>query len=393
MRRSVRRSRSGSRSAFLRLLKRETLTDDAFERVKAALLILSDQVQRTVPRELRDRDVATRLMAHTRRLLTIDPPKAVVVSELAVRIAERCEATTADEYDDVMMLQGNAWRWRAEALLRLGDYLRASEAVKHARTFYSMLGSAAVYEDALLAIASGQLRHFLGESDEGVAELERAAAMLLHFVGQKDDYLRARITLGTLLMRREQFREAIAVFDDASELAMSLQATFSHGAIVANVGYCAARLGDLDHAEACHNMAVAIFSDLGATSELPRVRGAWIEILIQRGRYSEALFQLQATKTEYLKLEMPTIAATFALDIVDLKLTMNKRVGLREMCFDLLRTFIEAGVHSEAARALKYLKELADNGALTSDEVRFVREFIRRLSVDDSLVFARPIAG
>ena len=374
---------------LMRLLKSDLLSDEAYEFVKAALAILSDQMTTTIPRELRDPELAKRLIAHAHRLLACDPAKAVSVSLLAVRVAERA-AVSNDNGDDMIRLQGNAWREHAQALLRRGDYARAADAVGNARMFYALVGSDAVREGALLGVISGQVRHYRGESDDGLAEIEAASKTLLYFGGRRIEYLRARITLGTVLMRREEFREALAVFGECSELADELRATELHAYIVNNVGYCAARLGDFERAEECHNMALVMFTELGATSELPRLRGAWVEILIERGRYAEAIFQLQATKMEYLELDMPVVAATFALDIVQLRLRSNKHAGVKQMCVELIDTFTAAGVPREAERALQYLFDLASKGGVRIDDVKYVRQFMDLLAGDDALVFRAP---
>lgn len=384
-------------------LKRATLSQATFEAIESLLSRLA--TGHTPASALLESAVVKRFIYHSRRLLGADPQKAVVVSLAAVELVSRMGVgvgarTWTRANRRLIRLEANAWKEHALALLKAGEYRAADKASRLARrffTFYEALGPALVVAKAdaeanELKLIHGQIVFHLGEEKKGLALVDEAADYLLVVLDEKKKYVRARTIYATLLMRQDSFDEAMDVFQQAAECAEEAGDKETPAYILGNIAFCAAKLGDFERAQQCVELSLAMLSELGLTSELPRLRASLIEMLRARGRYNEAISELYKVRAEYLTMSLPVVAATFSLDIVELLYVANRDRDVGALCAEMVATFTRVGLKKEAMRALAYLNDLAQRARLQTSHVVHVKRFMQHFSEDETLAFA-PLEG
>lgn len=296
-----------------------------------------------------------RLIALAHDMLSRDPSRAVWISRLAVRAAR------------VAIDHGDAWREYAAALLEVGDYEAARMAVKRARTVYRAAGGME-HNEAVLSAIEGRLLHELGDSRTALLLIERSAQTLFR-LNDKKVYVRVRTIHAMVLFNLGRYSEAAGIYagigsDDDTE-------TLAHAVLM--IGRCAVRLGEIERARQCFETAVEMFEELGLRPEIARVRKGIAEVLVASGRTHEAISELYKARTEFLALELPTIAALVALDIIDLLLTVGRSSEIALLC----ETCPES-LPPSAAEAFAALRE----GAITEADVQRVRGFLERLPME-----------
>ncbi len=388
-------------------LRRTTLAQATYEAIEE--IVSRVNAGGKPPADLLRAVVVRRLIYHARRLTGCDPRRAVVVSLAAAELVSHMDVGLQTlEWSRVnsalVRLEANAWMEHALALLKAGDYMPAQKASLLAHrffTFYEALGKSLVVtktdaEANELKLIHGQIIFHLGDADKGLRLIDEAADYLLLVLDKKKKYVRARTIHATLLMRQDRFDEALDMLEEAAELAEEAGDSETPAYILNNIAFCAANLGDFERAQKCCETALTMFSDLGLTAELPRLRGSLVEILKARRRFNEAISELYKTRAEYLALRMPVIAATFSTDIVELLLAANRRSEVPALCAEMISTFSRAGLKKEALRALASLDECSARDVLTNDAISHAKRFLERFRLDDSIVFTplehRPVA-
>jgi tetratricopeptide (TPR) repeat protein len=369
-------------------LRCRTLSEATYRSVEA----LAEQYRRDslALQGFGDKNLGLRLIYHAHRLIVRDPPKAEIVAFVAQHLAANLPSPTIAEAARVSLLEGKAWYEYASALLRLGRYEEAREAVLRSRAFFSLpiVAPKIRDEDARLNLVYAQVLHFLGKSEAGLALIDRAAEELLYVCEDAKQYVRARTIHATLLMRLDRFEEALELLDRVAESAAEEDDGETLAHVTHNIGLCAARLGDDKRAEECQKIALTLFQEHGMIAELPRVRGALITILRRRGRTAEAISELYMVRNDYLQLSMPLIAARYSMDIAELLVRTGRLSEAEHLCKTLLTTFRRAKLIGEARKALQFLRACANTSSVTEGTIAHVRSFFLALSSDDSVRFA-----
>lgn len=303
------------------------------------------------------RATTRRLIALAHDALSRDPNRAVWISRLAIRAAERSEA---------LIDEGDAWREYAAALLEVGDYEEARVAVGRARMLYRAAGGAE-HNEAVLGAVEGRILHELGHSLKGLRRIEASARTLLR-LNDKKTYVRARSVYAAILFHLGRYRQAAATY--ASMVDDYDSETLAHAVNI--IGRCAVKLGDVERARQCFETALEMFEQLGLHAEMPRVRRGVADVLLAHGRVNEAISELYKARTEFLVMNLPVMAAFVALDIVELLLRVGRTSEIELLCDDQLPR--------AASDAFAGLRNLA--GRATRQDVQRVRDYLERLPME-----------
>jgi tetratricopeptide (TPR) repeat protein len=314
------------------------------------------------------------------------PREAVGMSQLATVL---CSSYFTHDPSHDAAVEGDAWKAHAAALLRAGDYSDADRACGQAASFYSLVdGEERLYERTLLAIIQAQVAHFLGDSDRGLQLAAGAAATLAEaFPTKKKDYVRARTIFGTILVAVQRYDEGLGTLEDCAEVARRENDTEALASLVNNIGYVYMQLGKLKAARECFTTALQGFTSLGLKTEMTRANGGLARILMQEGRYNEAISELYKARAAYLDLRMPAVAGEVNLRIIEALFAAGRLNDIPSLCAEAVRTFTKENLPREAAKALSYIDACAQKRTLTLDEVGEVREFFQRLQADPEQLF------
>jgi tetratricopeptide (TPR) repeat protein len=318
-------------------------------------------------------------------MLATAPRESVTLSRLATRICSLYFWTAADE----PALQGDAWREHAAALLSAADYVEADAACIRADTLYSLVDSQErVYERTHLILTQAQVAHFLGETKRALTLADTAAMTFeMAFPAKKRDFVRARTIYATMLVANQDYDEGLKILVETAAIAEAENDTETLAYLVNNIGQVHARLGNLKAAKECFKTALEGWTSLGLASEIPRVHGGLARILVQEGRYNDAISELYKARTAFLGLEMPVVAADVTLRIVETLFAAGRTKDIPSLCEEAIETFRKANLPREAAKALAYINACASDGTLTTDDVAEVREFLELLQSDPETLF------
>lgn len=318
------------------------------------------------------------LLETSHRSLSAAPRDSVTLSRLATRLAVHDRAA-----------EGDAWKEYGEALLSAGDYRDANAACLRAGAIYNSLRDRRhrVYERTHLKLIQSQVSYFLGDVDRAL-ELADTAAMELELMpSKKKEYVRARTTYATILVGVQRLEEGLRALEECAEVARQEDDREVLASLVNNIGGVHARLGNLTEAKECYRTALQGFVSLGLKTEMPRVHGGLARILMQEGRYNEAISEHYKARAAYLELEMPVVAAEVTLYIIETLFIAGRMNDIPSLSVEAMDTFSKAHLPREAAKALAYVNACAQRNTLTRDTVEDVREFFHRLQADASLEF------
>ena len=331
-----------------------------------------------------------RMVTVAHRQLSKNPRRAELIARLATRLCEAVPMETINS-EPLIMLDARASRMLAAANLKLGYYEEGLKAVARAKVNLDIAPVPGI-EAVLLALIDGQLLHYAGRSDEGLLVLEEAAVALLgRYANEKKTYLEARTIYASILLDRQEYREALAIYDEAASQADKLGDSVTLAYIVQNVGYCCLQLGDTDRSEKCFIAALQMFEELGLEAEVQRARGGLVKILAARGRYNEAISELYKIRAIFLSMGVPVTAAMVALDIVELLSMARRTADVPHLCQEMFTTFMQAKLQKNALMALAYLAGLAKNDVVDTAHVAYVRNFFEELQRDPEKAFQAPV--
>lgn len=327
------------------------------------------------------RSAITTLITRARDRSAGVPREAIGLTRLATDLGS-CYFTYDPRHDAAV--EGDAWKAHAAVLLLAGDYSDADSACRQAASFYSLVDEEdSSYERTLLDIIQAQVAHFLGDSARGLQLAKDSAETLAReFPTKKKDYIRARTIVGTILVAVQRYDEGLKTLDDCAEVARRENQTEVLASLVNNIGQVYARIGNLKAAKECFATALQGFTSLGLKTEMPRVHGGLARILVQEGRYNEAISELYKARAAYLDLRMPVVAGEATLRIIEALFAAGRLNDIQPLCSEAVQTFAKANLPREAAKALSYVDACAQRRTLTADDVEDVREFFQRLQAD-----------
>lgn len=335
--------------------------------------------------EYRTPGTVRRLIAATDRALDTMPADAVELTALAVDIAENLSGPRPDT---LARLRGAAWRERAYALFYTGQFAEAERAVGVAEGHCS--GCVVdEYEQGRVGIVRAVVEKGL---EHNLRAVEAAAISAATFSRFED-----RTRLASAHLAAAHARYGVGDFKGARSSLLALESqlrlpsdTQAHASVLANLGYCARKLGCADEAMHYYEQAAMLFDELGNASESVRTRWNVASLLAAEGRIHEARVRFESIRDDFSRLGMSGAAMLVNLEIAEVLLAQNEFELVSDLCKAAMDEFATSGLAhtARALTALAFMSEAARNRTATPKVARAVREYVRRLPDEPHLLFA-----
>ncbi|HEX8254913.1 MAG TPA: hypothetical protein VF846_17340 [Thermoanaerobaculia bacterium] len=323
------------------------------------------------------------------RAIDTMPPDAVEMTALATEIAEHLDQT-AFPSDTVSRLRGAAWRERAYALYYTGKFKDAESAIfVSERHFCSCAVSE--YEIARLGIVKALVLRAFERFDEAMAAASQSTETFVAF-GDEAKTASAKLAQVHLLFSKQEFSAADVLLRQLDRELTDTDAIDTHARVLGNLGYSSRRLGKVEDAIRYYDLSAELLSSIGVSTEVVRVRWNVAATLAEAGRLGDAYDRMRALMPEMERLGMASEAASNALDLADVLLAENKYDEVEQLCAGAMKVFEVAGVPytARALTALAYIRDAARQRSASRKLVHDVRDYIRRLPAQPTLLFAPP---
>jgi len=388
------RERNRHEDALTLALRGERISERDFEDVIMDLISLRHvdfKVMADCRPALRSRTTVNHLNRHAHALLSRAPHEALLLSELCIRVADALRSGEIDEAE-IIHARGDAWQHRAAALIEIGDFSEAINAVATADTFYTCCDIIRSEGSPCLALLKARILQRKGDFEDALSIADETASLFLTIYEDRRRYVIARVFCANILLTMGRYTDAITAFDKAAGIAEELQDTSTLAHIAASMGNTLTRIGH--HQGACeqYTNAMELFEMLHQPVEIARMRIRIGIGMVMQGEFDEAITELERSREEFLRLGMPIVAAQVALEMVNAMLLARRYRWVEPLCRGMIATFISANLHREAQKALGYLNELASlrGGRLRTEDVSYVKDFLERLEDEPSLCFLAP---
>lgn len=274
-----------------------------------------------------------------------------------------------------VVLHGRALRLQANGLWMTGAVPAARATLGEALNILSQAPAGAI-ESGHVHLFEAYILSEAGDRDNAL-RLVRKAADEYAAQGDAKGMLQARLMEGVIRFDCQAFAEARAVFEEALPLAEAVRDERGRAMALGSLGHCARCLGHGDVALAYYAQALPIFDALGMSIDRQKILWALAKLSAQEGRTDSAVQQFAAIREDFLRRGMLLSAASIALDLVEVLITINRTDIMIGWCKDLVRTFSAAGMPPYALRALAYLRVAAEEGKLDVQVLGRVRADVR----------------
>ncbi|HVR44308.1 MAG TPA: tetratricopeptide repeat protein [Thermoanaerobaculia bacterium] len=314
-------------------------------------------------------------------LLDTNPEHAYRVTIVAEHLAGRIDWTP---YPAIVRAdhRGRLLKERATALRHLGRHHDALEAVEQARREYAAT-LAAAHPMAVLDYIQAVILREQGRLAEARDRVQ-LAAMTFEDFDDRTRLLHCRLLEGVILAAGGNSREARTLF---LELLPSAQDDLPVRAqLHNNIGQLSIELGEHDLAANHLLQALALYRDLGMTTEGIRTNWGLARLVARNGRTREAIERFREAEASFLRVGMKLEAALVALDRIEAHLAAHDAASVTRECRTLYERFRAAGLATNALTALAYLTESLSEPA-PALAVRLVRTYLERLQDEPALLF------
>jgi tetratricopeptide (TPR) repeat protein len=326
--------------------------------------------------ELRNNAALEQLSEEVRKRLHRQPREALAIANLSASIAE---SLPSSQYPPVVLAQirANAWKDRASTLRYLARYDEAIEAAERGEE--CLAGFASLEHDrAIVRMVKGMVLAQQERFDEAHAILSECRRVFREY----DDitrYVQAGLAEANTLYRATRHIQAERLLQDLLRDSIAAGDVESQARIHNNLGYCATHLDDYARANIHFSEAVAKFTDLGFTSEVPRTeRGAGL-VLIARGQVTTGLQRLRQARRSFADSGMIEEAGLCALNIAAVLVERRDYTEARLLTQTVVDEFTDAGLDERAIAAVIGLRDAMDVDNATAETVRTVHAFVERL--------------
>jgi tetratricopeptide (TPR) repeat protein len=299
---------------------------------------------------LNDAELVETIIEHARALMSGDLTRPVALLHLATLLAARVPAPHPARAGLKLLLEGDAWRWYALALLRCGRCREAKRAALESMRFYHqpVVRPHIHAQFALLEVTYGQILCLGGDAARGEQMILRAAEHL-RYLGETHFFCAAKTAYGGMLIERQRWIEALEVLMETADIAQGIGDRPVVVAAIYNAGCCFIMTGGKG-AEACSATSMALLQELSMDSELPRA--GWLRAMLmwRQGKVNEAISELHKIRATYRAEGSPIVGAQFSLPLVE--------------------ALVEAKRYSEALLVGSADVELLASAGLTLEETR-----------------------
>jgi tetratricopeptide (TPR) repeat protein len=284
-------------------------------------------------------------------------------------------------------LRALARKEHANACEKTGD-LRT--ALRHAEESVALFGKetgALLFEATRAKLVVCKVLRELGELERAMRLARECASTFTDF-GDVTFTNMARMFEAGVLFTSRRFREALAIFQEVMAQAELDGDRVTVARCLQCAADCAREIGDLNAARNLYPRALAHFESLNIPSDANCTRWALALTLASSGKVPHAVSELYKVRAVFLTLGMNSHAASAGMDIARIKFEAGEDV--RDLCAELVPLLTQAGLTQNAIEALAYIREQAQQGALTTKKIVRVRTYFDQLATKPLLLFARP---
>jgi len=326
--------------------------------------------------ELRNNAALEKMSGEVRKRLHRKPREALAIANLSASIAE---SLPPSQYPPVVLaqLRANAWKDRASTLRYLGRYEEAIEAAERGEESLSSFAGLG-HDRAIVRLVKGMALAQLERFDEAHAVLSECRSVFRDH-GDIKRYVQAGLAEANTLYRATRHAQSASLLQDLLGDAVDAGDLESQARIHNNLGFCAIHLADYAKANIHFSEAVAKFTDLGFTAEVPRTeRGAGL-VLIARGQITTGLARLRQARRAFSEYGMIEEAGLCALSIAAVLIERRDYTEARLLTRTVADEFTAAGLDERAITAVNELCDAIDVDNATADTVRTVHAFVEKL--------------
>jgi tetratricopeptide (TPR) repeat protein/transcriptional regulator with XRE-family HTH domain len=325
--------------------------------------------------------LAERLCTESERAAACDPPQALELAELALRVAEQVTGEPAWRF----LLAGYAWAFLGNARRVASDLPGSEEAFREA---WRLWEAGAASDTGLL---DGSRLHdleasLLREERHMTAALERLEqALALHPTGAG----RGRILLkkGYTLEQMGSYEAAVEALQEAAPW-IDRESEPRH--------YCVLRFNLI--ACLCHvdryQEADEALPELRALTALPeqamdRVRVCWLtgRIAGGLGRAEKGIEALAAVRAEFAEKKIRYDEAMVSMELAGLYLQQGRTADVKQLVAEMEPVFRDQNVHEEARKALDLFRRAVELETMTVEMVRRLVAYLYRAQHNPELRF------
>jgi tetratricopeptide (TPR) repeat protein len=200
--------------------------------------------------------------------------------------------------------------------------------------------------------------------------------------GDTKRYVQAGRAEASTLYQASRHTEAHSLLHELLDHAIATGDLESQAGIHNNLGYCTTHLGDFTAANIHFSEAVAKFTDLGFTAEVPRTeRGAGL-VLIAKGQVTSGLARLREARRAFLEAGMTEDAGLCALNIAAVLIERGDRSEARALAQSVIDEFTTARMNQKAIAAIVDLRDAIDVDDATPEAVHIVHALVESLRLD-----------
>jgi tetratricopeptide (TPR) repeat protein len=299
------------------------------------------------------------------------PAQALEISAIAIEVAD---SLPVSEYpsDMVIALRAHAAREHGFALYFLGRFHEALESADRAEQLFRQTPFPE-YDLARVALVRASIYRAFDRMDEALALTRQSAATFLRF-GDRKRFSNAVQTEGAILFKMGAMSEAATAWSSLEGEA-EVRGD-SRGILLKNLAVCHNQLGNVTLAATYLTQALEIFTASGNEVEKVKARWGMAQLLASTSRQQEALPLLRDVQCQLERLGMEADAATAALEVAEILVTLNQPEEVPAICRALLDKFTQKGMTSRAVTALSFLREALAMGHATPELVRQVRVMV-----------------
>lgn len=314
------------------------------------------------------------LLERCREVRSSDPEAAVMLSSLAVILAERLEAPDPETVADFQAL---AWAELGNSR-RVADDPRGAERDLAVALERSGRGTGDPVLLARLMDLTASLYIDQRRFDDAFDLLDRVY-VIHQSLGDRHAAGRALISKGISASYALETDEAVRLVGQGLRLIDAGRDPKLALAAVHNVISFLVDRGEIERADALLDASRMLYAFYGAP--LDALKMTWLEGLIAagRGEAAEAEHLLREAQRSFLEMALPYTAALASLDLAALWLEQGRTAETRDLVEDLLATFQALDIRREAIAALLMLREAFHKDRATLALLRTVASELQRL--------------
>jgi tetratricopeptide (TPR) repeat protein len=337
--------------------------------------------------EYRTGGMARLLCNRANGMCTRKPLYALALAEAAVRISADLPDASYPRAT-IHELRGEAWKEQANALVSLGRFDEALEALTEAEAEYRQLP----HEGFGLVAVTFVRATILHEQDqlEAADQLARESAEAALHLGSIDRCMRALHLQGEIRRGCGDLSGAVELFARVLRYGEEIRDKRWIALEARALGVCHLELMNIAQASSHLATSLRLCTEMDSAVEVTLTRWAIARLTFLQGNPEEAVRRLRTVVGELTGQGMLTDAAIASVHLAEILNAIDRTREIPKLLAGVVQTFVAAGMLSGALSALAYLKEVSTTGTMTPAMFLYVRQFIARAERQPALRFAPP---